>query len=378
MARGADRDEDEEEEEKDGGTAWGSIFSIQNVGGNLFTVLQLALMTWGIRELRRAWAAHSAAKARAASFAQGSAAPAFAGISAAALRLLVDTQPLPYAIIDCRPREEARASPAPFKDVLVIPEPELRFALQLPPPAWEARYGPAPLPDRRKAVVFLSANGRRSAQAAASAASVGYSRCLVLQGGLAAYMSEAKSERRPARCLSRHAVALLLQGQARPVANGGDGHAEAGHAAAGGCAERGGQPPVVVVDLRRHDERALYGAIQGSVHIPVDQWARALALDGEAWEAVYHCPKLGRDALLVLACRTERRSTWAAQVAHDCGLRRVFVLSGGTNGWRFDPQVEVYDGYKEGSAPPAPVPFEVEKVDEEAATKELRDLGLLR
>jgi hypothetical protein len=72
-------------------------------------------------QLRRAWAAHSAAKARAASFAQGSAAPAFAGISAAALRLLVDTTPLPHVIIDCRPRDEARASPAPFKDVIVIP-----------------------------------------------------------------------------------------------------------------------------------------------------------------------------------------------------------------------------------------------------------------
>lgn len=32
----------------------------------------------------------------------------------------------------------------------------------------------------------------------------------------------------------------------------------------------------------------------------------------------------------------------------------------------------------QGSAPPAPVPFEVEKVDEEAATKELRELGLIR
>jgi hypothetical protein len=51
MARGADRDEEDEEEEKEGGNAWGSIFSIQNVGGNLFTVLQLALMTWGIREV---------------------------------------------------------------------------------------------------------------------------------------------------------------------------------------------------------------------------------------------------------------------------------------------------------------------------------------
>lgn len=147
-------------------------------------------------------------------------------------------------------------------------EPELRFVLQLPPPAWEARYGPAPIPDRRKAVVFLSANGRRASQAAASAASLGYSRCLVLQGALAAYMSEAKADRRPPRCLTRHAVALLLQGQARPVANGGDSHTEAGQPAGGGGGERGGQPPVVVVDLRRHDERALYGAIQGSVHIP--------------------------------------------------------------------------------------------------------------
>jgi rhodanese-related sulfurtransferase len=79
----------------------------------------------------------------------------------------------------------------------------------------------------------------------------------------------------------------------------------------------------------------------------VDQWPRALSLDADAWEAVYHFPKLGRDDLVILACRTNRRSAWAAQVAEDVGLRKVFVLNNGTYGWRLDPGIEVYEGYKE-------------------------------
>jgi len=34
--------------------------------------------------------------------------------------------------------------------------------------------------------------------------------------------------------------------------------------------------PPVLIDLRRHDERSLYGSIPGAVHVPVDQWAEAL------------------------------------------------------------------------------------------------------
>jgi rhodanese-related sulfurtransferase len=150
------------------------------------------------------------------------------------------------------------------------PEPEVRSALQLSPPAWEARYGPAPLPERRKAIVFVSANGRRASQAAASAASIGFSRCMVLQGGLAAFMNEGKGERRGPRFLSRNAVALLLQGQARPTANGVNGHSEAGSTPVGTGPEKGVRSPVLV-DLRRHDERALYGSIAGSVHIPGEE-----------------------------------------------------------------------------------------------------------
>jgi rhodanese-related sulfurtransferase len=153
-------------------------------------------------------------------------------------------------------------------------EPEVRPALQLSPPAWEARCGPGPLPERRKAIVFVSANGRRASQAAATAASIGFSRCMVLQGGLAAFMNEGKGERRGPRFLSRNAVALLLQGQARPMANGVNGHSEPGSTPVGNGPEKGVRSPVLV-DLRRHDERALYGSIAGSVHIPGEEEAAA-------------------------------------------------------------------------------------------------------
>jgi rhodanese-related sulfurtransferase len=32
-----------------------------------------------------------------------------------------------------------------------------------------------------------------------------------------------------------------------------------------------GAPLVTLIDVRRHDERALYGSIRGSVHLPVEQ-----------------------------------------------------------------------------------------------------------
>jgi hypothetical protein len=40
--------------------------------------------------------------------------------------------------------------------------------------------------------------------------------------------------------------------------------------------------PATVIDLRRADERTMYGAIPGSVHLPVDQLAAVLQVRRES------------------------------------------------------------------------------------------------
>lgn len=46
------------------------------------------------------------------------------------------------------------------------------------------------------------------------------------------------------------------------------------------------------------------------------------------------------------AGRTNVRAGWAAQLAQDSGLSRVLVLRQGVYGWRLDPAVKPYRGYR--------------------------------
>jgi hypothetical protein len=56
------------------------------------------------------------------------------------------------------------------------------------------------------------------------------------------------------------------------------------------------------IDLRRHDELALFGQIPGSLHLQVQEWPKALAMDSRAWEQSFKFPKLGNDDLVILHC----------------------------------------------------------------------------
>ena len=159
------------------------------------------------------------------------------------------------------------------------------------------------------------------------------------------------------RYINRDAAALLLSRSAA-TSDGGGG--------------------LAFIDVRRHDERTLYGSIPRAQHVPgalprpllqsmtrglaydatyathshsclsggitrshlcraVDELPAALQLNSTEWAERYRFPKPGAGAPVVLQCRTQRRATWAAQLAADAGLHNVLVYKQVTHsrqGWK--------------------------------------------
>jgi len=88
-------------------------------------------------------------------------------------------------------------------------------------------------------------------------------------------------------------------------------------------------------------------------------------------------PKPEPEDLVVMSCRTNTRAAWAAQLAQDAGLSRCVVYRQGVYGWRLDPAVKVYRGYKLFDAPPDLEAFTVEEADLDAGRAELQALVLV-
>eukprot|EP00271_Cylindrocystis_brebissonii_P015055 TRINITY_DN3698_c0_g1_i1.p1 TRINITY_DN3698_c0_g1~~TRINITY_DN3698_c0_g1_i1.p1 ORF type:complete len:262 (+),score=53.42 TRINITY_DN3698_c0_g1_i1:273-1058(+) len=159
-------------------------FLIQGVGGSVTVLLQLAVLAFGIRHLR-----NMIAKRRERKQAEGGpeGTPGFATITAAALSLLIELEAAPYQVVDVRRADEAKAKPLPFQENVArvaIPEADFHSALLMPVSAWEHRYAGAKPLEKRQLLVMLSADGEKARKAAATAASLGYTRCCVLEGGL--------------------------------------------------------------------------------------------------------------------------------------------------------------------------------------------------
>ncbi len=138
-----------------------------------------------------------------------------------------------------------------------------------------------------------------------------------------------------------------------------------------------GEDGVLVVDVRRCDERALYGAIPGTAHLPAEQLPRALAMSAEEWARTFRFPKPHVDDALVFYSRCDARARWAAQLAQDAGMESCLVLRDGAAGWRFDLCVKLYDTYAEGQPPPPPQAFVREDPSIDAGEEELSRLGML-
>ncbi len=123
-----------------------------------------------------------------------------------------------------------------------------------------------------------------------------------------------------------------------------------------GLPHAGGVPPqaawelfqsgaAVLVDVRTAEERKFVGQVPGSVHVA---WATGTSLTRNPRFVRELEAKAGKEAPLLLLCRSGRRSALAAEAAAKAGLGNVFnVLEGfeggldatgqrgHTDGWRF-------------------------------------------
>jgi rhodanese-related sulfurtransferase len=127
-------------------------------------------------------------------------------------------------------------------------------------------------------------------------------------------------------------------------------------AQAAGLPYAGGVPPrdawalvqgglATLVDVRSAEERKFVGHVPGSLHVP---WATGTSLTRNPRFARELEAKVGKNAVVLLLCRSGKRSALAAEVAAKAGFGSIFnVLEGfegdldeaqhrgGSNGWRF-------------------------------------------
>ena len=127
-------------------------------------------------------------------------------------------------------------------------------------------------------------------------------------------------------------------------------------AQATGLPYAGGVPPqlawellqhgdAVLVDVRTNEERKFVGHVPGSQHVA---WATGTSLTRNPRFVRELEAKVGKDALVLLLCRSGKRSALAAEAAAKAGFSQVFHViegfegeiddhshRGWVNGWRF-------------------------------------------
>lgn len=100
-----------------------------------------------------------------------------------------------------------------------------------------------------------------------------------------------------------------------------------------------------LVDVRTTEERKFVGHVPNSLHVA---WATGTALTRNPRFARELEAKVGKDAVVLLLCRSGKRSALAADVAAKAGLTQVYNIAegfegeldehqhrGGFDGWRF-------------------------------------------
>ncbi len=82
----------------------------------------------------------------------------------------------------------------------------------------------------------------------------------------------------------------------------------------------------LLVDVRTAEERKFVGHVPGSLHVP---WATGTALTRNPRFVRELEAKVGRDKVVLLLCRSGKRSALAAEAAAKAGLKRIYnVLEG--------------------------------------------------
>ena len=102
---------------------------------------------------------------------------------------------------------------------------------------------------------------------------------------------------------------------------------------------------IVIVDVRTNEERKFVGYVEDTVHIP---WATGTALNRNPRFAKELETKVGKDKIILLLCRSGKRSAAAANIAYNAGFENIYNIDQGFegdldennhrgifNGWRF-------------------------------------------
>jgi len=100
-----------------------------------------------------------------------------------------------------------------------------------------------------------------------------------------------------------------------------------------------------LVDVRTAEERKFVGQVPGTLHVP---WAQGTALTRNPRFVRELENKVGKDDVVLLLCRSGKRSVLAAEAATKAGFRKVFNIlegfegeldaqqqRGHDDGWRF-------------------------------------------
>lgn len=85
----------------------------------------------------------------------------------------------------------------------------------------------------------------------------------------------------------------------------------------------------LLIDVRSAEERKFVGHVPGSLHVA---WATGTALTRNPRFVRELESKAGKDATVLLLCRSGKRSALAAEAAAKAGLRNVFNVSEGFEG----------------------------------------------
>ena len=340
---------------------------VTNVGGSLTTAVCLSLIAWSVRVLRSA-KHRDRARQRTTSSSQPTVKlnkQTYGVLSAKAFWMLVQTKPVKYLLLDVRPKSEDGGATAVTKlsDRLavthILPE-ELANLLRNRNTLWKKRFPNIPVPSLRTTMIFVSTHGHSSSHAAALATSLGFTRCSIVDGGLAAAVPLAHFDE-PAvfssgkdRALSFDAVLLLLET----------------------VRDDGNALGLVILDIRRFDERALYGTLEGSTHVPVDHLPKAVHMNDEEWVRMFRFHKPTSDNLILLHSRSSSSAAWAKQLLSDAGLHNCHSYVDGAYAGP-DGTLRSYEAYEEGGAPQEPVSIgQSVTFNRTSAERELLDLRI--
>ena len=168
---------------------------ITNIGGSLTTAVCLSLIAWSIRVLRaQKLAEQKSREDKGVARGDGSLPSiragrrAYARLSPSAFWLLVESRSVRPVLVDVRESSEEDAPDLELSGRLRmarVPAGELARALRSRQTHWLERTGFEP-PTKRSSIVFVSTHGHSASQAAAVAVQLGFTRCAVIEGGLAA------------------------------------------------------------------------------------------------------------------------------------------------------------------------------------------------